>query len=45
MRFNIESKSDNRELILIEEFKIDKINNSVEENDYIKIIKKTLPSL
>ena len=29
-----------RELILIEEFKIDKINDSVEEGNYIKIIKK-----
>ena len=29
-----------RELILIEEFKIDKINDSVEEENYIKIIKQ-----
>ena len=29
-----------RELIFVEEFKIDKINDSVEEDNYIKIIKK-----
>ena len=30
----------NRKIILIEEFKIDKINDSVEEENYIKIIKQ-----
>ena len=32
--------NETRELIFIEEFKIDKISDSVEENNYIKIIKK-----
>ena len=34
------SNDETRELILIEEFKIDKINDSVEEDNYIKIIKR-----
>ena len=38
----IEIKSDDkiRKLVFIENFKIDKINDSVEEENYIKIIKK-----
>ena len=34
------SNDETRELIFVEEFKIDKINDSVEEDNYIKIIKK-----
>ena len=39
VNIKISSENKSRELILIEEFKIDKINDSVEEANYIKIIK------
>ena len=40
IEIKLTSGDENRELIFIEEFKIDKINDSVEEENYIKIIKK-----
>ena len=40
IKIKITLNNDTRNLVLIEEFKIDKINDSVEEDNYIKIIKK-----
>ena len=40
IEIQITLNNETRKLILIEEFKIDKINDSVQEDNYIKIIKK-----
>ena len=39
VNFEIKNEDTTRKIVLMEEFKIDKISDTVEENNYIKIIK------
>tara|TARA_B100001057_G_scaffold467159_1_gene525023 strand:- start:740 stop:1204 length:465 start_codon:yes stop_codon:yes gene_type:complete len=38
--FNVEFENNSKEIIFNDEFKIDKIDDTIEENNYIKIVKR-----